>query len=561
MRLRTRYALVLLGILLVLGTVVLGSAELFQQQTVAQEQDDLNETATLAAEQIDSAIDDQEDIVIRYAADPAFDHYNESGVLLNQLVDNSQFFAAQVIDEDGEIHDFRGEIDEEQRVAALGTDVSDREYVQSALTGTEAIAPPERIDEDGRVIVTITAPIRDESGEEVVGVLAASAPLETTDFFTATEPLETSSQTVQVTGTDSNGESAVLLEKRHEFDQPLTSQATVQRTGWVVEVERDRAPLTDRLDTLQAIQLGSFIIVVITVFGLGFYEYRTNLSQTEELLEGFEELTDGNFTHTVSTAAATEWEQIGEGFNTMASGIKEREEAIEERERRLSVLNRVLRHNLQNDMTVIQGYAEILPDAESRDRREMASEKILEKSQGLVDHGKKARQLETIMENAQEGRDTLDITDKTKQALSSYASEYSEFTFEIEAPSEAWVSAVSGVEFGIESLIENAFQHNDSDDPMMGITIRSDADWVYVDVIDNGSGVPEHEIEVLTQDEETSLEHGSGIGLWLSYWAAVKSDGELLFDSREEGGAIVTMKLPATDPPSEEEQAAATLDI
>ena len=560
MRLRTRYALVLLGILLVLGTVVLGSAELFQRQTVAQEQEDLNETATLAADQVDSAIDDQEDIVIRYAADPSFDHFNDSEAVLNQLVRNSQFFAAQIVDEEGRIHDFQGDINEEQRQDALGRDVSDREYIQSALNGTEGIAHPERTG-DGRFIITISAPIRDESGDEVVGVLVASAPLETTDFFTATEPLETSSQTVEVRGIDSEGEPAVLLDKRHNFSRSLTSHSTVQRTGWNVEVERDRAPLTDRLDTLQAIQLGSFVIVVVTVFGLGFYEYRTNLSQTEELLDGFAELTDGNFGHTVQMAAAEEWEQIGDGFNTMAAGLKEREQAIQERERRLSVLNRVLRHNLQNDMTVIQGYAEILPDADSRDRRETASEKILEKSRGLVDHGKKARQLETIMDNAQEGHDALDVTNKTRQALSNYSSEYPEFTVRTDMPDQAWVSAVSGVEFGIQSLIENAFQHNDSEDPEIVVEIRSEEDWVYVDIMDNGPGVPQHEIEVLTQNEETSLEHGSGIGLWLSYWAAVKSGGELLIDTREEGGAIVTMKLQATEPPSEEEQAAATLDI
>jgi hypothetical protein len=45
---RTQYALVLLTVLVVLGAVVVGTAELFQQQTIDQEREDLDETAALA---------------------------------------------------------------------------------------------------------------------------------------------------------------------------------------------------------------------------------------------------------------------------------------------------------------------------------------------------------------------------------------------------------------------------------------------------------------------------------------------------------------------------------
>ncbi|MEA5387033.1 hypothetical protein VB779_08130 [Haloarculaceae archaeon H-GB11] len=56
MKLRTKFALAILVVMVVLSVVVLGSVELFKQRTVAEEQQDLNETADLTAEQIATVV-------------------------------------------------------------------------------------------------------------------------------------------------------------------------------------------------------------------------------------------------------------------------------------------------------------------------------------------------------------------------------------------------------------------------------------------------------------------------------------------------------------------------
>ena len=56
MRLRTKYALLLLVIVVVLGGVVLGSTELAKGQVVAQEQADLQQTATVSAGQVQTEL-------------------------------------------------------------------------------------------------------------------------------------------------------------------------------------------------------------------------------------------------------------------------------------------------------------------------------------------------------------------------------------------------------------------------------------------------------------------------------------------------------------------------
>lgn len=554
MRLRTKYALVLLVILLVLGTVVVGSAELFKQQTVAQEQNELDDTTELAAGQIDEAITDQKDIIRQLAPtiDTESDEIREEQ--LQQLLDNHDFSVALVVDSEGYITSIQGLHDDEQQTM-VGTHVTEAgflspETTEAVLDGSTQIERVHSFEGSDDFALTMGAPVLSPDGQEVEGALVGSLFIEFTRLFSAVTPLETTQQTVSVTGQTFAGERATILEAEDSFDDVLRSDAAISETGWTLTVERDETALTSQLQFLQFIQFGSLLVVLLTVFGLGFYQYRTTLRQTAQLLGGFDELTDGNFEYSVNLGAAEEWNKISQGFNSMVDDLQTRERQIRERERRLSVLNRVLRHNLQNDMTVIQGYAEVVASMDNREQREQAADKILEKARGLVDHGKKARRLETVMENAEEGSTRLDIGSNIRETLQSYESEYPDFTVEFDETGEMWIDAVSGIEFGIEELIENAFLYNTSDAPLVNVTVDRSGDEVVVTVRDNGPGIPEHEWEVLVQDEETSLEHGSGIGLWLAYWSVIKSDGELEFGDQTDGGVAIA-RLNGCPPPED----------
>ncbi|MXR51768.1 hypothetical protein GRX03_09145 [Halovenus sp. WSH3] len=547
MRLLTRYLLVLVGVSLILGVTVVGGTELFQQQTESREQRDVDETAELAADQIDESLNRELDRLVSRSSVPPANLTADSGPYLQSVIDDTAFDTALFIDANGTIRDIRGisQQSELSRGDIVGTDESDEPYFQTSLAEGSHIADPE-VESDGRVTLVMAARVV-QNGTQA-GVLAAAItvydPAVETEaqLFSALAPLNTTDQSARVIQPTESGE-VVMAGPTTEFQRSLTSRARSEESGWIVEIERDRSDLLDRLTLLQTIQFGSLFVVIVSVLGLGVYEYRTNLRQTRRLLDGFGELTDGNFEHTLELTAATEWRQIGDGFNEMADSLaererqlREREREIRERERRLSVLNRVLRHNLQNDMNVIQGYAEILPEADPQ-QIERASAKIIEKSQGLVDHGKKARRLETIMDNAAEGPNEIDLVPRVRDIVAEYQAEYPEHTVHTSFPDRAVVSAVSGVEFGIESLVENAFEHNTSDSPAVWVSIAVD-DRVLVEIRDNGPGIPPHERDVLEESEETSLEHGSGIGLWLAYWAVTKSDGELRFDGDWDGGFV-----------------------
>lgn len=569
MRLRTRYALVLLVLMVVLGAVVFGTAQFFQQQTENREQATLDESGQLAAAQVEAGVNSATNELGLYATRYQSIEDPDSTEFLNRLLADTSFQIAALVDADGTVIDLQGDLDEEVRQENIGVDIGDTEPARSVLQADDTrtdraveLLPPQ----DDRLFAQFAVPILDSSGDTVTvdGAIVADGALDDqstffNDVLGPVQLLETSTQTVEVVGTDRDGGEVTLREPGDEFEDSLTTRATVPAVGWTVTVERDRSALTDQLQLLQFIQFGSLFVVLLAVAGLGYFEYRTNLRQTERLLAGFDELTAGNFGYSLSLSAAREWNRISDGFNELATGLREREETIREREkqirereRRLSVLNRVLRHNLQNDMTVIQGHAQLIPDLEDRERREQTADTILRKSEGLVDHGKKARQLETIMENAEDPPAKQDVVRKVQNQLSEYSSEYPDVTVGTDLPEAAWVSAVSGIEFGIDSLIENAFEHNTSDDPEVTVSVREEDTEVVIEVADNGPGIPEHEREVITgEGEETSLEHGSGIGLWLAFWAAEKSGGSLAFPEPDGDGGVAEIRLPSAEPPTE----------
>ena len=292
------------------------------------------------------------------------------------------------------------------------------------------------------------------------------------------------------------------------------------------------------------LQGGSLLLVLFSVIGLAVWEYQVTLRQTEKLLDGFEALRSENYDHRVDLEMGEEWEQIGAEFNDLSSALAEREQAIREREERLSVLNRVLRHNLRNEMTLILNYAGLIADAGESTQVRDAGEKIEERGEHLLGLGDLARDAVEAMDRADELVE-MDLVDRVDQILRAVGSDYPETTVTIETPERAPVAVVPTFERAISNVVENAFVHNDADDPSVSVRITTDGETATLTVRDNGPGIPDQEIAALEGPEEP-LEHGSGLGLWVTNWLVRKSDGELAFAANDPRGTVVRLTVPLT---------------
>jgi len=216
------------------------------------------------------------------------------------------------------------------------------------------------------------------------------------------------------------------------------------------------------------------------------------------------------------------------------------------RGQRLTVLNRVLRHNLRNRMTSIIGRAELLTDAD-RDEDELA-EGILTTADDLVTLGERAREVEQIMSVTPRAGEATRLATVVDSVVETVGAAFPAVAIRTDVDPTLTVPVDERIlEPVLRNLVENAAEHNDAETPTVDVAADVDPDRpdaVAVTVADNGPGIPERERAVIRDGEESPLEHGSGLGLWAVYWGVTRTGGDLSFVAEEPGGARVVVRLP-----------------
>jgi len=211
---------------------------------------------------------------------------------------------------------------------------------------------------------------------------------------------------------------------------------------------------------------------------------------------------------------------------------------------RLTVVNRILRHDVRNRANVIHGRAEIVVPENGHEEH---LEAIRRQAVDLVDLGENARSIEKLLHEADE-REQLDIGAVLKQQLDRLEYDYPNVEVEASVPTNEYIDAHPLIESAIANILENAVEHNDKQPPRVIVDYDRDPDdtgSVCVQISDNGPGIPEEELSVLERGYETALDHTTGLGLWLINWIVTASDGEVCFEENSPEGSVVHLRLQA----------------
>jgi len=224
-----------------------------------------------------------------------------------------------------------------------------------------------------------------------------------------------------------------------------------------------------------------------------------------------------------------------------------------EREQRLMVLNRVLRHNLRNKLTIVSGYAEALDglfdgyDATGSFEVEQArghTAKIVESAGELVDLGEKARQFEQAVEGSAV-TSTVAVTALLEELAAEYRAQHPDATLELRRADQQFTGSVEFLELAVRELVDNAVTHSETPSPTVELGVSpGPGDQFEITVADDGPGIPQVEAKILTEGEETSLLHGSGVGLWTVNWLITRIGGRISIAEADGSGTVVTLTVP-----------------
>jgi PAS domain S-box-containing protein len=210
----------------------------------------------------------------------------------------------------------------------------------------------------------------------------------------------------------------------------------------------------------------------------------------------------------------------------------------------LHAIDRVLRHNTNNHMNVIQGFASTLAE-EHEGTAANRARRILESSQRLLDTIDKERRITRLIQD-EPRTERIDLAAVLRRLESRIRDRHPGADLTVEVPETLAATALSTVEEAIEELVTNSIIHAGRPQPTVRVRATREEQWVAVAVTDDGPGIPEMDVNVLVgQEEITPLYHGSGLGLWFVSLVVDRSDGLVSYSGPATGdGSTVLLKLP-----------------
>lgn len=209
---------------------------------------------------------------------------------------------------------------------------------------------------------------------------------------------------------------------------------------------------------------------------------------------------------------------------------------------RLSVINRVLRHNVRNKLTLV--FSRI--DQVTMKTDDPSSATQLRQAQSALEELHSSTESALQVEYLRKDQAEIVVSDlgpMLTRVCEGAREKTPTVTIDVSMPSRVCIRAHPLLPVALEELIENAIKHNTVEDLVVEVTVNKRENRAIITVADNGCGIPATEIEALHLDEEKPLQHTSGVGLWVVKWVTEASNGDWEIRPTDDG-TTVTLQIP-----------------
>nr|WP_264475438.1 histidine kinase N-terminal 7TM domain-containing protein [Halorubellus salinus] len=234
--------------------------------------------------------------------------------------------------------------------------------------------------------------------------------------------------------------------------------------------------------------------------------------------------------------------QEGVGAVAVFRDITERRK----REREITVLNRIVRHDIRNEMNVLHGHAQLL-EPHLDDAATADYELVMESATHVVDITDTVRELmETITSGGSMDGEPLSLPAVLDAEVAKARSNFPAATFHVADVPSVLVHGNDLLSSVFTNLLNNAVVHNDGDDPEVWVSVDVDGDVVRVTVAEDGPGVPPDQRDaVFGRGAKGLASEGTGVGLYLVDTLVSAVDGDVRIRDAPQGGAafVVTLQV------------------
>ncbi len=214
-------------------------------------------------------------------------------------------------------------------------------------------------------------------------------------------------------------------------------------------------------------------------------------------------------------------------------------------ERSVRVLDRVLRHDLRNDTNIILGHLETaietVDDPDSLSSLRTAYDRV----RMLLDRAETTRHLHTLLTDAASNLGPVRLDEAIRDALDGI--DTSEATVTVDVPSIS-VLGDHSLSRAVEVVVRNAIVHNDTDAPVIEISVECTDDAISLSIADDGPGIPpDHRDQAFGREEWTQLHHGEGLSLFFVDRLMEVYGGRIDVVDNDPSGSVFVFELRPVD--------------
>ena len=293
-----------------------------------------------------------------------------------------------------------------------------------------------------------------------------------------------------------------------------------------------------------------FFLLLIVGVAWAFFFRNKIISPILELNRGMEEVERGNLIHLEEVPPEMELKSLYMGFNSMVDGIKEQKKSISEisRMKTLLKMGRRVAHEVKNPLTPIKLSAEQILRS-IKDKRE-GYENMIEKSVHFIidesEHLKKVSYGFLDFSRLDEvNPEWFDLFEAAKEEVASFKSLYPKIDFHFSVKGRDFRVCWDRLKIKqvVKNILINSIEAIGDRRGKIHLNLEEEAKRIRIDISDNGIGLDNRELELIFDEDYSTKEIGTGLGLFIVKRIVELHLGRIEIRSKKNRGTTVTLDM------------------